>query len=90
MSARLIVRRQIRKKGRPLPELPRLTEEAPDTYNLVYDYVSNEKIGVLKNEAYGQQKRIFQERENKELEKEEKMDNGENFAAEEYVKPTPL
>ena len=53
----------------------------------MYDYVSDAKIGTLRNQAYGQHNRTFQKiEEGEELEKEEK---GENLEAEEHVKPTP-
>ena len=87
VSVCIIVRRQVRRKRRPLPEPPRPTEEAPGTHNLVYDYVSDAKIGTLRNQAYGQHHRTFQKiEEGEELEKEEKE---EKLEAEEHVQPAP-
>ena len=64
--------------------------EVPETYNLVYDYVSDAKIGTLRNQAYGQHNRTFQKiEEGEELEKEEMQDNGEKLEPKEHVKPTP-
>lgn len=87
VSACLIVRKQKRQKQRPLPEPPRSTEEVPDTCNLVYDYVSHEKIGTVRNKAYGQHNNTLMKIDGEELEK--KLGNGEKLEAEEYMNPVP-
>lgn len=79
VSACVIVCRQLRQKRQPLPEPPRTTEEVPETSNLVYDYVADERIGTLRNQAYGQHNRTFQKiEEGEELEKEEKLEHEES------------